>query len=107
MIIKLLPVVLVIFCDEKLTGQYAHFCLLGGQVVRFQLASCGQDSHLKIWAINQLHSGGTVTSSLHAVFIYSKQLLKFHHARQNFTAVQVDVTCCNAVHFKALHLLAV
>ncbi|CAN9507212.1 unnamed protein product [Ophioblennius macclurei] len=28
-----------------------------GQVVRFQLASCGQDSLLKIWAINKFDSG--------------------------------------------------
>lgn len=37
------------------------FCLSGGQVVQFRLASCGQDSHLKIWAINKFSSGGGVT----------------------------------------------
>ena len=37
-------------------------CVVGGQVVQFPLASCGQDSHLKIWAINMFSSGGTVAS---------------------------------------------
>lgn len=37
---------------------YFFFCLLGGQVVQFRLASCGQDSHLKIWAINKFSYGG-------------------------------------------------
>lgn len=37
-------------------------CLLGGQVVQFQLASCGQDSHLKIWTIDSFYTGGGVSS---------------------------------------------
>ncbi|XP_028256860.1 WD repeat, SAM and U-box domain-containing protein 1 [Parambassis ranga] len=43
-------------------------CILsGGQIVEFQLASCGQDSHLKIWAINKLHSGAYKMQLLHTL----------------------------------------
>uniref|UniRef100_A0A3B3ZSN7 Uncharacterized protein n=1 Tax=Periophthalmus magnuspinnatus TaxID=409849 RepID=A0A3B3ZSN7_9GOBI len=35
----------------------------GGQVVQFRLASCGQDSLLKIWAINK-HNGGVYKMQL-------------------------------------------
>lgn len=34
-------------------------CLFAdSQVVQFHFASCGQDSHVKIWAMNKLSSGG-------------------------------------------------
>ncbi|XP_031162286.1 WD repeat, SAM and U-box domain-containing protein 1 isoform X2 [Sander lucioperca] len=39
----------------------------GGQVVQFRLASCGQDSHLKIWAINKFSSGGYKMQLLHTL----------------------------------------
>ncbi|XP_029951332.1 WD repeat, SAM and U-box domain-containing protein 1 isoform X2 [Salarias fasciatus] len=39
----------------------------GGQVVQFQLASCGQDSLLKIWTINKFSSGGCKMQLLHTL----------------------------------------
>ncbi|XP_047436473.1 WD repeat, SAM and U-box domain-containing protein 1 [Mugil cephalus] len=39
----------------------------GGQVVQFRLASCGQDSHLKIWAINKFSSGAYKMQLLHTL----------------------------------------
>ncbi|XP_054466231.1 WD repeat, SAM and U-box domain-containing protein 1 isoform X2 [Anoplopoma fimbria] len=39
----------------------------GGQVVQFRLASCGQDSLLKIWAINKFISGGYKMQLLHTL----------------------------------------
>ncbi|XP_074470625.1 WD repeat, SAM and U-box domain-containing protein 1-like isoform X2 [Sebastes fasciatus] len=39
----------------------------GGQVVQFRLASCGQDSLLKIWAINKFSSGGYKMQLLHTL----------------------------------------
>ncbi|XP_069030628.1 WD repeat, SAM and U-box domain-containing protein 1 isoform X1 [Embiotoca jacksoni] len=41
--------------------------LSGGQVVQFRLASCGQDSHLKIWAINKFSSGAYKMQLLHTL----------------------------------------
>uniref|UniRef100_A0A8D0A7R6 WD repeat, SAM and U-box domain-containing protein 1 n=1 Tax=Sander lucioperca TaxID=283035 RepID=A0A8D0A7R6_SANLU len=41
--------------------------ILSGQVVQFRLASCGQDSHLKIWAINKFSSGGYKMQLLHTL----------------------------------------
>ncbi|KAI3377511.1 hypothetical protein L3Q82_008684, partial [Scortum barcoo] len=41
--------------------------LSGGQVVQFRLASCGQDSLLKIWAINKLSSGAYKMQLLHTL----------------------------------------
>uniref|UniRef100_A0A1A8RP86 WD repeat, SAM and U-box domain-containing protein 1 n=1 Tax=Nothobranchius rachovii TaxID=451742 RepID=A0A1A8RP86_9TELE len=39
----------------------------GGQHVQFHLASCGQDCHLKIWAINKLRSGAYKMQLLHTL----------------------------------------
>ncbi|XP_029313781.1 WD repeat, SAM and U-box domain-containing protein 1 [Cottoperca gobio] len=41
--------------------------LSDGQVVQFCLASCGQDSHLKIWTINKSSSGGYKMRLLHTL----------------------------------------
>ncbi|XP_061669915.1 WD repeat, SAM and U-box domain-containing protein 1 isoform X2 [Syngnathoides biaculeatus] len=38
-----------------------------GQVVRFHLASCGQDSHVKIWAVNKLSSGAFRMQLVHTL----------------------------------------
>ncbi|KAM3877494.1 WD repeat, SAM and U-box domain-containing protein 1 [Diretmus argenteus] len=46
---------------------FAPNILSGGQVVQFRLASCGQDSHLKIWAINKSISGGYKMQLLHTL----------------------------------------
>ncbi|XP_032358135.1 WD repeat, SAM and U-box domain-containing protein 1 isoform X2 [Etheostoma spectabile] len=46
---------------------FAPNILSGGQVVQFRLASCGQDSHLKIWAINKFSSGGYKMQLLHTL----------------------------------------
>lgn len=41
--------------------------LSGDRVVQFRLASCGQDSLLKIWAINKLSSGACKMQLLHTL----------------------------------------
>ncbi|XP_018539263.1 WD repeat, SAM and U-box domain-containing protein 1 isoform X2 [Lates calcarifer] len=46
---------------------FAPDILSGGQVVQFRLASCGQDSHLKIWAINKFSSGVYKMQLLHTL----------------------------------------
>ncbi|XP_073320854.1 WD repeat, SAM and U-box domain-containing protein 1 isoform X1 [Pagrus major] len=46
---------------------FAPSILSGGQVVQFRLASCGQDSHLKIWAINKLSPGAYKMQLLHTL----------------------------------------
>ncbi|XP_040890125.1 WD repeat, SAM and U-box domain-containing protein 1 isoform X2 [Toxotes jaculatrix] len=46
---------------------FAPNILSGGQVVQFRLASCGQDSHLKIWAINKFNSGAYKMQLLHTL----------------------------------------
>ncbi|XP_076586903.1 WD repeat, SAM and U-box domain-containing protein 1 isoform X2 [Chaetodon auriga] len=46
---------------------FAPTILSGDQVVQFRLASCGQDSHLKIWAINKFSSGACKMQLLHTL----------------------------------------
>ncbi|MEQ2238071.1 WD repeat, SAM and U-box domain-containing protein 1 [Ilyodon furcidens] len=46
---------------------FAPSILSGGQVVQFRLASCGQDCHLKIWAISKFASGGFKMILLHTL----------------------------------------
>ncbi|XP_044058997.1 WD repeat, SAM and U-box domain-containing protein 1 isoform X4 [Siniperca chuatsi] len=46
---------------------FAPTILSGGQVVQFHLASCGQDSLLKIWAINKFNSGAYKMQLLHTL----------------------------------------
>ncbi|XP_063329836.1 WD repeat, SAM and U-box domain-containing protein 1 isoform X1 [Pelmatolapia mariae] len=46
---------------------FAPSILSGGQVVQFRVASCGQDSLLKIWAINKLSSGAYKMKLLHTL----------------------------------------
>ncbi|CAJ1049511.1 WD repeat%2C SAM and U-box domain-containing protein 1 isoform X2 [Xyrichtys novacula] len=46
---------------------FAPSILSGGQVVQFRLASCGQDSQLKIWAINKFNFGGYKMHLLHTL----------------------------------------
>ncbi|XP_030614265.1 WD repeat, SAM and U-box domain-containing protein 1 isoform X2 [Archocentrus centrarchus] len=46
---------------------FAPGILSGGQVVQFRLASCGQDSLLKIWAVNKLSSGAFKMKLLHTL----------------------------------------
>ncbi|XP_049899644.1 WD repeat, SAM and U-box domain-containing protein 1 isoform X3 [Epinephelus moara] len=46
---------------------FAPSILSGGQVVQFHLASCGQDSLLKIWVINKFNSGGYKMQLLHTL----------------------------------------
>ncbi|XP_037552630.1 WD repeat, SAM and U-box domain-containing protein 1 isoform X2 [Nematolebias whitei] len=57
---------------------FAPSILSGGQLVQFRLASCGQDSHLKIWAVNKFSSGA-----------YQMQLL------HTLTAQSAPVLCCS------------
>ncbi|KAL7406824.1 hypothetical protein ABVT39_027038 [Epinephelus coioides] len=46
---------------------FAPSILSGGHVVQFHLASCGQDSLLKIWVINKFNSGGYKMQLLHTL----------------------------------------
>ncbi|XP_039983739.1 WD repeat, SAM and U-box domain-containing protein 1 isoform X2 [Xiphias gladius] len=46
---------------------FAPNILSGDRVVQFRLASCGQDSHLKIWAINKFSSGACKMQLLHTL----------------------------------------
>ncbi|TMS13203.1 WD repeat, SAM and U-box domain-containing protein 1 [Larimichthys crocea] len=46
---------------------FAPNILSGGQVVQFRLASCGQDSHLKIWEINKFSSRAYKMQLLHTL----------------------------------------
>ncbi|KAJ4947916.1 hypothetical protein JOQ06_009945 [Pogonophryne albipinna] len=46
---------------------FAPSILSGGQSVQFCLASCGQDSHLKIWAVNKSGCGGYKMQLLHTL----------------------------------------
>ncbi|MED6288578.1 WD repeat, SAM and U-box domain-containing protein 1 [Characodon lateralis] len=46
---------------------FAPSILSGSQVVQFRLASCGQDCHLKIWAISKFTSGGFKMILLHTL----------------------------------------
>ncbi|KAM4592877.1 WD repeat, SAM and U-box domain-containing protein 1 isoform 1-T3 [Odontesthes bonariensis] len=46
---------------------FAPSILSGGQVVRFRLASCGQDCQLKVWAVNKFSSGGCKFQLLHTL----------------------------------------
>ncbi|XP_056134464.1 WD repeat, SAM and U-box domain-containing protein 1 isoform X2 [Lampris incognitus] len=47
----------------------------GGQVVQFRLASCGQDSHLKIWAVNKFSTKGFKMQLLHTLIGQSAPVL--------------------------------
>uniref|UniRef100_A0A8C9ZWM4 WD repeat, SAM and U-box domain-containing protein 1 n=1 Tax=Sander lucioperca TaxID=283035 RepID=A0A8C9ZWM4_SANLU len=55
-----LGVTCCIFAPNILSGENHCF-------VQFRLASCGQDSHLKIWAINKFSSGGYKMQLLHTL----------------------------------------
>ncbi|CAF99784.1 unnamed protein product, partial [Tetraodon nigroviridis] len=46
---------------------FSPIILSSDHVVQFRLASCGQDSHLKIWAINRFSSGGYKMQLLHTL----------------------------------------
>ncbi|XP_037103349.1 WD repeat, SAM and U-box domain-containing protein 1 isoform X1 [Syngnathus acus] len=46
---------------------FAPSILSDSQVVQFHLASCGQDSHVKIWALNKLSSGAFKMQLLHTL----------------------------------------
>ncbi|XP_054627853.1 WD repeat, SAM and U-box domain-containing protein 1 isoform X1 [Dunckerocampus dactyliophorus] len=45
------------------------------QVVQFHLASCGQDNHVKIWAINKMSSGAFRVQLLHTLTGHSAPVL--------------------------------
>ncbi|XP_056269101.1 WD repeat, SAM and U-box domain-containing protein 1 isoform X2 [Pseudoliparis swirei] len=46
---------------------FAPSILSGGEVVQFRLASCGQDSLLKIWVVTKITSGGAKMRLLHTL----------------------------------------
>lgn len=54
---------------------FAPTILSGGQMVQFRLASCGQDSHLKIWTINKFSSGAYRMQLLHTLSDHSAPVL--------------------------------
>ncbi|KAF6732651.1 WD repeat, SAM and U-box domain-containing protein 1 [Oryzias melastigma] len=54
---------------------FAPSILSGAQVVQFRVASCGQDCHLKIWAINKFSSGACKMQLLHILTDQSAPVL--------------------------------
>ncbi|XP_071371848.1 WD repeat, SAM and U-box domain-containing protein 1 [Centroberyx affinis] len=73
---------------------FAPNILSGGQVVQFHLASCGQDSHLKIWAINKSSSGAYKMQLLHTLTGQSAPVLScaFSSDGQLLVSGSVDKT---------------
>uniref|UniRef100_A0A8C6WH71 WD repeat, SAM and U-box domain-containing protein 1 n=1 Tax=Neogobius melanostomus TaxID=47308 RepID=A0A8C6WH71_9GOBI len=67
-----------------------------GQVVQFRLASCGQDSLLKIWAINKLSTGAFKMQPLHALTGQSAPVLSCAYSADGQLLVSgrnfIDVT---------------
>uniref|UniRef100_A0A8C4GSQ5 WD repeat, SAM and U-box domain-containing protein 1 n=1 Tax=Dicentrarchus labrax TaxID=13489 RepID=A0A8C4GSQ5_DICLA len=54
---------------------FAPSILSGDKMVQFRLASCGQDSQLKIWAINKFSSGAYKMQLLHTLSSQSAPVL--------------------------------
>lgn len=89
--------------------------LLDGQAVHFRLASCGQDSHLKIWTIIRSSSGGKATYLyLHYLHIWflSPNIVKLYMYVHRFCVADLVfclwVRCCcglNSRWFKVLENL--
>uniref|UniRef100_A0A3B4ZDB0 WD repeat, SAM and U-box domain-containing protein 1 n=1 Tax=Stegastes partitus TaxID=144197 RepID=A0A3B4ZDB0_9TELE len=73
---------------------FAPSILSGGEVVQFHLASCGQDSHLKIWAINKFSSGAYKMQLLHTFVYHSAPVLSCAYSSdgQLLVAGSVDKT---------------
>uniref|UniRef100_A0A671XSK4 WD repeat, SAM and U-box domain-containing protein 1 n=1 Tax=Sparus aurata TaxID=8175 RepID=A0A671XSK4_SPAAU len=74
---------------------FAPSILSGGQVVQFRLASCGQDSHLKIWAINKLSSGACKMQLLHTLTGQSAPVLSCAYSSDGQLLVSGYVTACS------------
>ncbi|XP_058484847.1 WD repeat, SAM and U-box domain-containing protein 1-like isoform X1 [Solea solea] len=66
----------------------------GGHVVQFILASCGQDTHLKIWAVNKFSSGVWKMQLLHTLTGHSAPVLScaFSSDGQLLASGSVDKT---------------
>ncbi|XP_034051340.1 WD repeat, SAM and U-box domain-containing protein 1 [Thalassophryne amazonica] len=64
------------------------------QIVRFHLASCGQDSHLKVWAVNKLNSRAYKMQLLHKLTGQSAPVLScaFSFDGQLLVSGSVDKT---------------
>lgn len=81
----------------------------GGPVVQFRLASCGQDSLLKIWAINKLSGGACKMQLLHALTGQSAPVLScaFSADGQLLVSGSVDktVTVYDATNATLLYTL--
>ncbi|KAM4631175.1 WD repeat, SAM and U-box domain-containing protein 1 [Polymixia lowei] len=73
---------------------FAPNILTGNQMVQFRLASCGQDSHLKIWAINKSKHGGCKMQLLHTLTGQSAPVLScaFSSDGQLLVSGSVDKT---------------
>lgn len=81
----------------------------GGQVVQFRMASCGQDSLLKIWAINKLSGGACKMQLLHTLTGQSAPVLSCAYSAdgQLLVSGSVDktVTVYDAKHATLLYTL--
>ncbi|XP_070696971.1 WD repeat, SAM and U-box domain-containing protein 1 isoform X2 [Pempheris klunzingeri] len=88
---------------------FAPSILSGGSVVQFRLASCGQDSQLKIWAINKFSSGAYKMQLLHTLTGQSAPVLSCVYSSdgQLLVAGSVDktVTVYDAKKAVLLHTL--
>ncbi|KAJ0056384.1 hypothetical protein NL108_006904, partial [Boleophthalmus pectinirostris] len=70
----------------------------GGQVVQFRLASCGQDSLLKIWAINKLSGGAYKMQLLHSLTGQSAPVLSCAYSADGQLLVSGSVDKTVAVY---------
>ncbi|XP_037835833.1 WD repeat, SAM and U-box domain-containing protein 1 isoform X2 [Kryptolebias marmoratus] len=88
---------------------FAPSILSGGQLVQFRLASCGQDSHLKIWAVNKFSSGAFKMQLLHTLTAQAAPVLccSFSSDGQLLVSGSVDksVTIYDANNAVLLHKL--
>ncbi|KAK5619748.1 hypothetical protein CRENBAI_008095 [Crenichthys baileyi] len=74
---------------------FAPSILSGGQVVQFRLASCGQDCHLKIWAISKFASGGFKMILLHTLTGQTAPVLCCAYSSDGQLLMSGYVTACS------------
>ncbi|XP_067352209.1 WD repeat, SAM and U-box domain-containing protein 1 isoform X2 [Channa argus] len=88
---------------------FAPSILSGGQIVQFRLASCGQDTHLKIWAITKFSSEAYKMQLLHTLTDQSAPVLSCAYSSDGLLLVSgsVDktVTIYDAINAVLLYTL--
>ncbi|KAM9409546.1 WD repeat, SAM and U-box domain-containing protein 1 isoform 2-T2 [Pholidichthys leucotaenia] len=77
---------------------FAPSILTGGQVVRFHLASCGQDSLLKIWVINKFCFGAYKMQLLHTLSGQSAPVLSCAYSSDGLLLVSGSVDKTVAIY---------